>query len=87
MSYSVCPWQAFPACLCVRPGANPRMKQLKGALLMQALALLPIIRLGRKSLPRISALAHYKHFCKLKMEKVLQHSSLACLALWCFLIA
>jgi hypothetical protein len=48
-------------CFQVRPGAYPRVEQLKGASLAKALALLENFRLGWKALPRTNNLGYYDH--------------------------
>ncbi len=47
-------------CLRVRPGAYPRVENLKGASLGQALALTAKIRLSWKGLEGTNALAYYE---------------------------
>ncbi len=57
ISKSVYPCQAFPAKS--TPGAYPRAKHFKGALLRKAPNLFKNIRLGRTGLPVKNTLAYY----------------------------
>ncbi len=77
ISWSVCSCQAFPvSCLWVRPGIQPRMKHLKGALPRQTLAFLTNIRQGWKDYTgtyrdkHSSLLRKFINYCRKKFYNI-----------------